>query len=98
MLTALSTNINTNRYPTSLFSLLFYILYLSPIYSNHRIILYFKPIRGSITTVIPILGSINKSINKKLFPFLILKIIITCPIPFNTTYITFSCLIDLYYI
>jgi hypothetical protein len=60
--------------------------------------LYFKPIRGSITTIIPVLGSIDKSINKRLFLFLVPKIVTTCLILFNITYITFSCLADLYYI
>ena len=66
-------------------------------YLNYYIILYFKLIRGSITTIIPILESINKNINKKLFPFLIFKIVITYPILFNTTYITFFYLTNLYY-
>jgi hypothetical protein len=59
---------------------------------------YFKLIRGSIITIIPILKSINKSINKRLFPFLIPKIAITCFILFNITYIASSCLANLYYI
>ena len=97
MLTTLLTNINTNRYLTFLFFLFFYTLYLNPIYLSYYIILYFKSIRGSITTIISILGSINKSINKKLFPFLVFKIVITYPILFNTTYITSFYLADLYY-
>ena len=97
MLTALSTNINTNGYLTSSSSLLSYTLYPSPIHLSRRIILCFKPIRGSITTVVPILGSINRSINRRLFPSLVLKIVITYPTPSNTTYITSSYLADLYY-
>jgi hypothetical protein len=64
---------------------------------SYYIILYFKLIRGSIITIILILGSINKSINKKLFPFLVFKIVTIYFILFNITYITSFCLADLYY-
>ena len=63
---------------------------------SRYIILYFKPIRGSITTIIPTLENINKSINKRLFPSLVPKIATICPIPSNTTYITSSYLANLY--
>ena len=97
MLTTLLTNINTNKYLTFLSSLFFYTLYLSPMHLSRYIILYFKLIRGSITTIISILGSINRSINKRLFPSLVPKIAIIYFMPFNTTYITSFYLADLYY-